>query len=125
MYDISHCILAVCFGQNSSTMYVTILFLQDVLWETSSEEGESVEEEGQEGEGEEGGSGVKRSGKAASGVVDVEDMGRVLHKARVSRASRGLVIRKRAEPREMVTPLLKKNLSKQGMYSCTLMYTHT
>ena len=81
------------------------------MWESSSEEEEEDEEEGKE---EEGRSGVKGSREGGSGVVDVEDVGKVLHRARVPRASRELEVRKRVEPKEMVTPLLRKNLSKQG-----------
>ena len=90
------------------------------MWESTSEE----EEEEVEGGKEEGGrSGVGSSRE--SGVVDVEDVGKVLHRARVPRASRELEVRKRVEPREMVTPLLRKNLSKQGTYMYVrIMYVH-
>ena len=81
------------------------------MWESTSEEEEEEVEGGKE---EEGRSGVGSSRE--SGVVDVEDVGKVLHRARVPRASRELEVRKRVEPREMVTPLLRKNLSKQGTY---------
>ena len=57
-----------------------------------------------------GGSGAK----SESGIVDVEDVGNMLHKVRVSRVSKDLKIRNKVEPREMVTPLMKKTLSKQG-----------
>ena len=82
---------------------------QEVFWETSSEEEEEEEGRGKDGEQGEGGGG--------GGVVDVEDIGRVLHRVKIPRAGRGEEVRKRAkmEPREMVTPLLRKNLSKQGV----------
>ena len=80
-----------------------LFIVQEVLWESSSEE-EGDEEEGG------GGEGVKRE----SGVVDVEDVGDMLHKARPPRASRELKIKRRGERREMVTPLLRKTLNKQG-----------
>ena len=89
--------------------------LQEVLWESSSEE-EREEEEEREGEGE---------GRRKSGVVDVEDVGDMLHKARPSRASRELQIKRRPEKREMVTPLLRKTLSKQGMQVCTFINSST
>lgn len=56
-----------------------------------------------------------------AGVVDVEDIGKVLHRVRVPRAGGKVEIKRRVEPREMVTPLLRKNLSKQG--TCTCVYT--
>ncbi|CAI8020330.1 S-adenosyl-L-methionine-dependent tRNA 4-demethylwyosine synthase TYW1 [Geodia barretti] len=79
--------------------------MPEVLWESSSEE---------EGEEEEGGG---EGGKRESGVVDLEDVGDMLRKARPPRASRELKIKRRGERREMVTPLLRKTLSKQGVYS--------
>ena len=75
------------------------------MWESSSEEErEDEEEEKKEVVGMKGG----------SGVVDVEDVGDMLHRARPLLASRELLVRKRVEKREMVTPLLRKTLSKQG-----------
>ena len=89
------------------------MYLQDMLWESSSEDGESGEEEGGgENEGREG-----KSGKGAGGVVDVEDIGRVLHKVKVPRVGREGEVRGRVEHREMVTPMLRKNLTKQGVYA--------
>ena len=85
-----------------------------MLWEeeTSDEEDRSMEEGGEEGE--EGESKQKLSGRSGAGVVDVEDMGKVLHRARVPHAGGEVEIKRRVEPREMVTPLLRKNLTKQG-----------
>lgn len=83
-----------------------------MLWEeTSDEEDESVGEREEEEEEKQ-----KLSRRSGAGVVDVEDMGRVLHRARVPRAGGEVEIKRRVEPREMVTPLLRKNLSKQGTY---------
>lgn len=86
---------------------------QEMLWEeeTSDEEDQSM---GEGEEQEEGESKQKLSGKSGAGVVDVEDMGKVLHRARVPRTGGEVEIKRRVEPREMVTPLLKKNLTKQG-----------
>lgn len=76
-----------------------------MLWESSSEEeGEDEEEEREGGNG------------GGGGVVDVEDVGDMLHRARPPRRGRELQIKKRSEVREMVTPLLRKTLSKQGTY---------
>ena len=79
------------------------------MWESSSEEEEEKEEEVRDG--------VERQSDTQneSGVVDVEEVGNMMHRARGSRSTGKLEIRKRLEPREMVTPLLRKTLSKQGV----------
>ena len=92
-----------------------LLSTQEVLWESSSEDGEGGEE-GKEEKEESSGT------KTASGVVDVEDVGDMLYAARSPQSSRELKIRKKAEIREMVTPLLRKNLTKQGSIALSLLY---
>ena len=83
------------------------LYCTQVLYESSSEDDKEEEEESRV--------------RSSSGVVDVEDMGRVvvkLKEARVRRSKEEAAARKNglqsSEPREMVTPLLRKNLTKQG-----------
>ncbi|KAJ8308926.1 hypothetical protein KUTeg_012372 [Tegillarca granosa] len=54
--------------------------------------------------------------QTSSGVVDLEDLGKVMKtmkKAKVSRKSEELS-KANGEPREMITPLLRKSLEKQG-----------
>ena len=107
------CIQSLKFRRGFCTLvlFMTLFFLQ-VLWESSSEEEGEEEEEEREG---------ASSVKSSSGVVDVEDVGDMLHRTRPSQSGRELKIRKRVEKREMVTPLLRKNLTKQGNPS--LMFT--
>ena len=93
--------------------YTCVVIVQEVLWESSSEEEGEEEEEG-------GGEGGKRE----SGVVDLEDVVDMLRKARPPRASRELKIKRRGERREMVTPLLRKTLSKQVVYSNAYCIVH-
>ena len=80
-----------------------------VLYESSSDEGE--EADGDEGEGK--GRGV------STGLVDMEDLGGVMGKMKSAKQRRleeeEAVRRGEAEPREMVTPMLRKSLSKQGV----------
>ncbi|XP_070572971.1 S-adenosyl-L-methionine-dependent tRNA 4-demethylwyosine synthase TYW1-like [Ptychodera flava] len=95
---------------------------EEELYETSSDEDESDEEE----EGADGDK-VKRS----DGVVDLEDLGKMMGKMKKAKAEKesetGSVIangvghRKfkkakdsQAEPKEMITPLLRQSLTKQG-----------
>ena len=94
--------------------------MQEVLWESSSDE-EDDAEEGVQVEGDTKGDGKQkeRAKTASEGVVDVEDMGSMLHQLKVSkeRKKEGEVRKRmKMEPREMVTPLLKKNLTKQGVW---------
>ena len=53
-------------------------------------------------------------GKTTAGVVDVEDIGKVVHKMKKVKKQRD-VDRKNGELREMVTPMLRKALTKQGV----------
>lgn len=79
------------------------------LYETTSEEEDNVEEMMED---EEGGETLQRS----NGVVDVEDLGKVMRgmkKAKVKRKKEESA-NSTGEPREMVTPMLKKALEKQG-----------
>lgn len=83
---------------------------EQLLIESSSDEGE--------GEGEDKSEGV--SPRSSEGLVDVEDMGKVVKKMKAAAKRRqeeeeGGVV---GEPREMVTPMLHKALTKQGEYSC-------
>ena len=73
-----------------------------------------MEEGGEEGKGEEEESKQKFPMRSMAGVVDVEDMGKVLHRARVPHAGGEVEIKRKVELREMVTPLLRKSLTKQG-----------
>ena len=85
--------------------------LHQILYETSSDEGE-----------EEDGEGVVKGGgptSSSEGLVDMEDIGSVVKEMKVAKqrrveeeeAVRGGAL----EPREMVTPMLRKALSKQGV----------
>lgn len=47
-----------------------------------------------------------------SGLVDMEDLGKVMKKSKVDRKSSGDTVN--SEPREMITPILRKSLEKQG-----------
>ena len=86
---------------------------EQLLIESSSDEGE--------GEGEDKSEGV--SPRSSEGLVDVEDMGKVVKKMKAAAKRRqeeeeeGGVV---GEPREMVTPMLHKALTKQGEYSCAV-----
>ena len=86
-------------------------FLQ-VLYETSSDE---EDEEGGEVEGSEGPS------PSADGLVDLEDIGKVMSKMTSAKQRRRVeeeAIRSgKMEPREMVTPALRKALTKQGRHA--------
>ena len=86
-----------------------------MLWEeeTSDEEDQSMEEGGEEGEREEERSRQKLPMRSGAGVVHVEDMGKVLHRARVPHAGGEVEIKRRVEPREMVTPLLRNTMCVQ------------
>lgn len=83
-----------------------------VLYESSSDE----EEEAGDDEGAGKVSGPKPS--AAGGLVDLEDIGGMIDKmksAKQRRLEEEEAMRSgKAEPREMVTPMLRKALSKQG-----------
>ena len=84
-------------------------------------ESSSDEEEASGGEGDndptnkEGGGGV--SPRSSGGLIDVEDMGKVVKKMKAAAKQRREEEEGRAsggEPREMVTPMLHKALTKQG-----------
>ena len=96
------------------------ILMQEVLWESSSDEEDEAEDGVQvEGDSKVDGKHKERSKPTSEGVVDVEDMGNMLHKLKVPKAQRKEgEVRKRMkiEPREMVTPLLKKTLTKQGVW---------
>ena len=90
-----------------------------------------MEEEGEEGKGEEEENKQNFPMRSVVGVVDVEDMGKVLHRAKVRHAGGEVEIRRRVERREMVTPLLRKtslnkvhnandwlHLARQGNVAC-------
>lgn len=91
------------------------------LYESSSDE-----EDAADGEAEGGGDGVMET----DGVMDLEDLGKVMHKMKAAKQqrteeedamSKGQINSTTtgegtgaAEPREMITPLLRKSLTKQG-----------
>ncbi len=79
-----------------------------MLYESSSDESDEPDD----GEGE-----VK--GRSSSGLVDLEDIGGMIDKmksAKRQRSDEEEAMRKgKAEPREMVTPMLRKALTKQGV----------
>lgn len=78
------------------------------FYETTSEEEDNIDEMLEEG----GDNSLQRSG----GVVDVEDLGKVMNnikKAKVRRKKEDAA-QLGGEPREMVTPVLRKALEKQG-----------
>ena len=86
-------------------MYVSLQLENQLLIESSSGE----EEGGEDDKGE-------VSPHSSEGLIDMEDMGKVMKKMKA-------VVKKRqeeekesaaGEPREMVTPMLHKALSKQG-----------
>ena len=55
--------------------------------------------------------------KSSNDIVDLEDMGKVVHKmkaAKTRRTEEEDAMRRGSEAREMVTPVLKKALTKQG-----------
>ena len=56
-------------------------------------------------------------GKTTAGLVDVEDIGKVVHKMKKVKKQRD-ADRKNSEVREMVTPMLRKALTKQGVCVC-------
>ncbi len=99
----------------SFSSFVFFFFCQ-ILYETSSDEEE--EEDGKSG------GGVVSEGHSPSseGLVDVEDIGSMMGKmksAKKRREEEEEAVRSGvAEPREMVTPMLRKSLSKQGVYVC-------
>ena len=78
------------------------------MYETTSSEEDSDHDDGEENEG----------GKTTAGLVDVEDIGKVVHKMKKVKKQRD-VDRKNGELREMVTPMLRKALTKQGLCLCT------
>ena len=84
-------------------VHLNVCLSSQVLYETSSDEESGGEYEGKE--------------KSSNGIVDLEDMGKVVHKmktAKIRRREEEDAARKESEAREMVTPLLKKALTKQG-----------
>ena len=54
-------------------------------------------------------------GKTTAGLVDMEDIGKVMHKMKKVKKQRDAE-RKNGELREMVTPMLRKALTKQGVF---------
>jgi len=75
------------------------------MYETTSSEEESAEE----GDDQVG-------GKQTGGLVDVEDIGKVVHKIKKAKKERDAnASRKNGELREMVTPNLRTALTKQGV----------
>lgn len=80
-----------------------------VLYESSSDEANEADGDKVEGKGH----GV------SSGLVDLEDIGGMVGKMKSAKQRRleeeAAVRRGEAEPREMVTPMLRKSLSKQGV----------
>ena len=72
---------------------------------TSSEEDSDYENDGEEAIG----------GKTTAGLVDMEDIGKVMHKMKKVKKQRDAE-RKNGELREMVTPMLRKALTKQGVF---------
>ena len=83
-------------------LYCLCLFSQ-VLYETSSDE--------------ESGGEYERKEESSNEIVDLEDMGKVMRKmkaAKIRRREEEDAAKKGSEAREMVTPLLKKALTKQG-----------
>ena len=95
-----------------------------MLYESSSGEEDNENDDG---------SGKKGGPLSSEDIIDLEDMGKVVHKMEMARKNRaeeekamksGLV-----EPREMVTPLLHKSLTKQGwfinVFANIHMYAHT
>ena len=87
--------------------------LCQILYETSSDE----DEEDDEGEGKGKGGG---SSPSSDSLVDVEDIGSMMKKmksAKKRRKEEEEAVRSGAvEPREMVTPMLRKALTKQGLW---------
>ena len=84
-------------------VHLNVCLSSQVLYETSSDEESGGEYEGKE--------------KSSNGIVDLEDMGKVVRKmkaAKIRRREEEDAARKESEEREMVTPLLKKALTKQG-----------
>ena len=84
------------------------------MYEDTSEEENGVEEDDEEylseldeGLDEEEGVGKRVSKKQSNGVVDVEDLGNVIKTIQKKKE-------KKSEPKEMITPLLRKSLEKQG-----------
>lgn len=61
----------------------------------------------------------RRGPRSSGGLVDVEDIGGVMNKMKSAKQRRleeeEAVKRGDIEPREMVTPMLRKALSKQGV----------
>ena len=82
------------------------------MYETTSSEEDSDHDDGEENEG----------GKTTAGLVDVEDIGKVVHKMKKVKKQRD-VDKKNGELREMVTPMLRKALTKQGLCLCTCVRT--
>ena len=76
------------------------------MYETTSSE-EDSDDDGEEGAG----------GKTTAGLVDVEDIGKVVHKMKKVKKQRD-ADKRNGELREMVTPMLRKALTKQGMCVC-------
>jgi len=80
-----------------------LLLLQLMYETTSSEEDSGVEYDDQGG------------GKQTGGLVDVEDIGKAVHKMKKAKKERDANTSRNGELREMVTPNLRTALTKQGV----------
>lgn len=80
---------------------------ESIYEDTSEEEDQTDEEEviSDMGEEDEGGEKIK---KQANGLVDMEDLGKVINGLKTKRKNAD------GQPKEMITPLLRKSLEKQG-----------
>ena len=77
------------------------------MYETTSSEEDS-------GDDDKSGSG---GGKQTGGLVDVEDIGKVVHKMKKAKKEKDAdASRRNGELREMVTPNLRASLTKQGVF---------
>ena len=87
---------------------------EQLLIESSSDEEEASDNDNDSTNKEGGGAGV--SPHSSEGLIDVEDMGKVVKKMKAAAKKRREEEEGRlsGEPREMVTPMLHKALTKQG-----------
>ena len=112
--------------------HCTCIHNLQVLYESSSEE-EEEEREGEGGEEGEGAGGDRRRGKGrkgarkegeGGGLVDVEDIGKVFVMRGQRRRKEGEEEGGSGELREMVTPLIRKSLTKQGEAESLYVYMY-
>ena len=106
--------VAQCFGHAQMWRFLIPQAEGQLLIESSSDEEEPSGGEGDDTTNKEGG-GV--SPRSSGGLIDVEDMGKVVKKMKAAAKQRREEEEGRAsggEPREMVTPMLHKALTKQG-----------